>query len=163
VATDQSRLATLLKLAASTDLYPANSAVVVVAGAELFAVAEVEEDTSPGLVVVYLSACLVDHSYAEGAEEIQEGSYWVAGFDIVAVVVVVVVAAEPEWVEVEKLLRRPRQGLQLRRDPSEVELGKSRKRAEELDEGVRSLSRHRLWQGSSFARAHQGVAQVGAC
>jgi hypothetical protein len=64
----------LPKLAALTDLYPADSAVAVVE-AELSAVAEVEEDTSPGLVVVYPLACLIDHSYAEGAEEIQEGSY----------------------------------------------------------------------------------------
>ncbi len=62
------------KPAASTDLYLANSAVAVV-GAELFAVAEAEEDTSPGLVVVCPWAYLIDHSYVEGAEEIQEGSY----------------------------------------------------------------------------------------
>lgn len=83
-----------------------------------------------------------------------------AVFDIVAAVVA---AAEPEWVEAGKLLRRPRQGLQLRRDPSEVELGRSHMRVEELDGGVRSPSRHRLWQESSFGRAHQGVAQVGVC
>jgi hypothetical protein len=84
----------------------------------------------------------------------------VAVFDIVAAVVA---AAEPEPVEAGKLLRRPRQGLQLRRDPSEAELGRSHMRVEELDEGVRSPSRHRLWQGSSFGRAHQEVAQVGVC
>ena len=74
--------------------------------------AGVEEDISPGLVVVCPSARPIDHSYAEEAEEIQEGSYRVAGFGIVVAVV-----AESELVEVGKLLRRPRQGLQLRRDP----------------------------------------------
>ncbi len=34
-------------------------------------------------------------------------------------------------------------------------------RVEELDGGVQSPSQHRLWQESSFGRAHQGVAQVG--
>jgi hypothetical protein len=74
VATGRSRLVTLPKPAASTDLYPASSAVAVV-GAELSAVAEAEEGTIPGLVVECPLACLIDHSYAEGAEEIQEGSY----------------------------------------------------------------------------------------
>ncbi len=82
-----------------------------------------------------------------------------AVFDTVAAVA----AAEPEWVEAGKLLRRLRQGPQLRRDPSEVELGRSRMRVEELGGGVRSPSRHRLWQESSFGRAHQVVAQVGVC
>ena len=91
--------------------YPAKPVVAVVAGVEP-SVAEVEEDINLVLVVVCPSACLIVHSYGEAEAGIQEGNCWVVGLGM-PVVFVAGFALE----EVEKLLRRLSQGLQLRRDP----------------------------------------------